>query len=398
MGASWLKRQHGSPWSIILGAWVIFLACVCNPEKSKQTKVEPQPEKPPGPDSPELSQSELTEKLVGGFKIDPEVGRLDMEVLTKEAHPFGSPRQKFVTGWLEAKIKESRWNSFSEPFEAAVPNPAALSQTGVPLTLQRSGVNVIAADGFLKGAPCVVAIASHYDTKILENISYVGANDSGSSSIALLQIMADLGGRGVELREKAGGESPYVCDIALVWFDGEEAVLPGWGDGLTIHPARMVDNTYGSRHLASKLTLCSFEKTKSLCLPQALGGRPLVALIVLDMIGSPQIKLVKDSFSSPWMVDHLAKVARKLGFESLLEKTFRGVEDDHIAFVKKGVSALDIIDFSNLTYWHTQGDYADKISYDSIQKASTIALALALDIASRPKDFLQLAEESIGNH
>jgi hypothetical protein len=377
---------------------VIFLACVCNPEKSKQNKVEPQPEKTPGPSSPELSQSELTEKLISGFKIDPEVGRLDMEVMTKETHPFGSARQKYLSGWMEAKIKESGWTSYSESFEAAVPNPAALGQGNAPLTLTRSGVNVIAADGFLKGAPCIVAMASHYDTKILENISYVGANDSGSSSIALLQIMSDLGGRGAELREKAGAESPYVCDIALVWFDGEEAVLPGWGDGLITHPARMVDNTYGSRHFASKLTPCSFEKTKSLCLPPSLGGRPLVALIVLDMIGSPQIKLVKDSFSSPWMVDHLVKVARKLGLESLFEKTFRGIEDDHIAFVQKGVSALDIIDFSNLNYWHAQGDYADKISYDSVHKAATLGLALALDIASRPKDFLQLAEESIGNH
>lgn len=377
---------------------VMLFACVCNPDKGKEKKIDPQPEKKPTlPTSPELSQNEIIQLLVEGFKVSQEVGRLDMSVLTQEPHPFGAPRQKYLAGWLENKIKEARWSVLSQSFESNVPNPEAPDKPGAPITLKRQGQNVIAAGGVVKAAPCVVALASHYDTKIVEGTSYVGANDSGSSTLALLQIMSDLSGRGTEILEKAGANSPLVCDIALIWFDGEEAVLPGWGDGLITHPARIVDNTYGSRDLAGRMSTCTYLQTKAMCLPADLGGRPLVALIVLDMIGSPQLKLVKDSFSSPWMVKHFIKVSGKLGLESILEQTSRGIEDDHIAFVKKGVSALDIIDFSNLTYWHTQGDYADKISYDSIEKASKIGLALALDIATRPKDFLALAEEFIGN-
>jgi hypothetical protein len=209
--------------------------------------------------------------------------------------------------------------------------------------------------------------------------------------------MRDLGSRGAELLAQSQSPPVILCDVLFVWFDGEEALLPEWNDGLLKHPARIQDNTYGSRHFASLLKPCTYQTSKAMCLPAELGSLPLVSLTVLDMIGSPRIKLAKDTLSSPWMVDHLSKIVKKLNFNAILETIPKAIEDDHVPFVKKGISALDIIDFSNLTYWHTHGDDASKISYQSIEKAAKIGLSLSLDIAASPKEFLKLAEESIGN-
>ena len=51
----------------------------------------------------------------------------------------------------------------------------------------------------------------------------MGANDSGSSSAALFQIVRAI--------KTIAPDSNERCDITLIWFDGEEPVLPDWTDG-----------------------------------------------------------------------------------------------------------------------------------------------------------------------
>ena len=70
-------------------------------------------------------------------------------------------------------------------------------------------------------------IAGHYDTKLFREFRFVGASDGGSSAAMLLELARVLKDR----------ENPLT--IELVFFDGEEALLPDWGG---------TDHTYGSRH------------------------------------------------------------------------------------------------------------------------------------------------------
>src|SRR5262249_31298454 len=76
----------------------------------------------------------------------------------------------------------------------------------------------------------VVILSGHYDTKLLAGFD--GANDGASSAAAVLEMARVL----------AKTKPDYT--IWLVLFDGEEAVVEWVGD----------DNTYGSRHLAAKLS------------------------------------------------------------------------------------------------------------------------------------------------
>ena len=62
----------------------------------------------------------------------------------------------------------------------------------------------------------------------------------------------------------------------------------------------------------------------------------------------------------------LWKVAAGLGYSRYFLDTWGAVEDDHMPFVKKGVPALNLIDF-DFPWWHTDGDTLDKVSPLSLE-------------------------------
>ena len=84
----------------------------------------------------------------------------------------------------------------------------------------------------------VILLASHYDTKPYKEFSFVGANDGGSSTGALLEIAR------VMATEKRKSRFTYW----FVFFDGEEAFCREWSECLNGK-----DNTYGSRHMVERL-------------------------------------------------------------------------------------------------------------------------------------------------
>src|SRR5262249_586059 len=72
--------------------------------------------------------------------------------------------------------------------------------------------------------PGIILLATHYDTKKLDN--FVGADDGGSSAGVMLELARLLCGR------------PAKYSVWIAFFDGEEAVRKEWQDP---------DNRYGSR-------------------------------------------------------------------------------------------------------------------------------------------------------
>jgi hypothetical protein len=182
--------------------------------------------------------------LLANFQYDKDQGMADLEEIASAPHVFGSERQKDVTEYIWQRLLKTGKDQYRETFSAEVPNPKALSDAGpIALTIEKSGVNLYGLAQLSKDPQCLVAIASHYDTKRLEGIDYRGANDSGSSTIALLAAIDFF-----RQQEK----QILACDILAIWFDGEEAYLSDWNDGLS-HPAKIQDNTYGSRVSAGKL-------------------------------------------------------------------------------------------------------------------------------------------------
>lgn len=203
-------------------------------------------------------------------------------------------------------------------------------------------------------APPLLLLGAHYDTKIGISDDFAGANDSASGVGALLEIARVLAAH------------PLRHEVRLAFFDGEEAAIAyGPNDGF-----------HGSQHLAAKM----LENGE---IPR------LSAMILLDMIGDASFSL-----TLPANTDH---DLRKLALAAASDEDCRtavsllpyGMSDDHIAFQQLKVPAIDLIDFEfgsapgKNDYWHTPNDTLDKISADSLEKSSKIALRIAEALDAR---------------
>ena len=182
----------------------------------------------------------------------------------------------------------------------------------------------------------VIVLGTHYETNYpLRNINFVGAND-GAATTGLLMAIAD------QLRgKKLDGYSVW-----LVFFDGEEAIQK-WSAS---------DATYGSRHLAAKW-----------------GGdgtlNRIKAFLLADMIGDKDLDIQRESRSTGWLVDDVAKAAKKFGYERYFFQSEEPVDDDHLPFVQRGVPSIDVIDLDygpDNSYHHTVQDTMDKVSAHSL--------------------------------
>jgi len=303
--------------------------------------------------------------------------------LTLAPHPFGSSRQAELADLLAQRARNSGMTIDRQSFTAQVPNPAALDPAKpAALTLARNGINLYVRNVVVPGAPCVVALASHYDTKIVEGTDYLGANDSGSSSAVLLAQLDYLHHLPHTAKAPNAAKAANLhCDIIGIFFDGEEAYLTGWTDGLIGHPAHMQDNTYGSRAAAKRLTTCQFAGKAAHCLPPDLGGKPLLAVVLMDMIGSPNVQLSRDARSSPELVRFASMTAEALNKKSVYDSTAQPIEDDHVPFAELGISVIDLIDFHHLQAWHRAGDDVKTLSVASMELAGQVALGVAAQAA-----------------
>jgi Zn-dependent M28 family amino/carboxypeptidase len=200
----------------------------------------------------------------------------------------------------------------------------------------------------------IILIASHYDTNYpLRNTSFVGANDGGSSSGLLLELANHLRGK------PRDGYSVW-----LVWDDAEEAMKPDGSGGLPNEMPFSEDSLYGITHLVDKW--------------QADGTlKKVKALILADMIGDADLNVDRDTNSTPWLGDVVREAATRLGYQSHFFRRELEVSDDHLPFLKRGVPAVDLIDFTygyNDTYWHTTQDTIDKLSPRSLQIVGGVIL------------------------
>jgi Zn-dependent M28 family amino/carboxypeptidase len=174
----------------------------------------------------------------------------------------------------------------------------------------------------------VILLGGHYDTKYFKEFRFVGANDGGSSAGLLLELTRRL------------AAAPREFTYWLVWFDGEEARV-SW---------TATDSLYGSRRLAGELT-------------QA--GRLPRAMILVDMIGDRDLGILRDTYSTPWLMEVLWATAARLGHGRHFLGTAMAVEDDHAPFLAAGVPAALLIDF-DYPPWHTADDTLDKVSARSL--------------------------------
>jgi Zn-dependent M28 family amino/carboxypeptidase len=203
----------------------------------------------------------------------------------------------------------------------------------------------------------IIVLASHYETNYwLKDIRFVGANDGACTTALLIAL-------GQYYRE----HPPQGYSVWLLFTDGEESINKEWTNE---------DSLYGTRHIAAKW---SGDGT--------LGH--IKALVLADMIGWKELNIDKESNSTPWLLDDLAKAGRDTGHSKYLFKESQAIQDDHLPFVQRGVPSLDVIDFEYGTaadpeaFHHTEQDTMDKLSVGSLQVSADLFVDLVKLINER---------------
>jgi Zn-dependent M28 family amino/carboxypeptidase len=193
-----------------------------------------------------------------------------------------------------------------------------------------------------------IVVAGHYDTKLYRQFRFVGASDGGSSAAFLLELARVLKTR----------KNPLT--IELLFLDGEEARLPEWHG---------TDNTYGSRHY---VTLAKRDGSLA----------TLKALVLVDMIGDRDLRMRRDTNSTPWLTDILWREAKRQHLDDHFIADSTKIEDDHLPFLAAGVAAVDIIDL-DYEAWHTAADTLEAVSARSLQVVGDVVLGALPEIEKR---------------
>jgi len=192
--------------------------------------------------------------------------------------------------------------------------------------------NVIGRANVAKGS--VIILGAHYDTRRWADQDPAhprdpvpGANDGASGVAVLLELARVLNLRQVH------------HEIWLAFFDAEDdGGIDGW------------EWIVGSTHMAQSLTIQ----------PEAM--------ILVDMVGDADQQIYFDGNSDRALSEKVWAVVAQLGYgDHFIPQVRWSMIDDHTPFLKRGIPAIDIIDF-DYPYWHTVNDTADKVSSDSLER------------------------------
>jgi Zn-dependent M28 family amino/carboxypeptidase len=190
----------------------------------------------------------------------------------------------------------------------------------------------------------ILLIGAHFDSRLYADRDpdpanhqkpVPAANDGASGVAVLLELARTL------------GPPPY--PVWLVFFDAEDnGQINGW------------PFCVGSSYMADHLTTRPSE------------------VIVIDMIGDADQQLYYERTSDQQLNSALWNVAAKLGYgQWFVPQPRHSVWDDHTAFLKKGITAVDLIDF-DYPYWHTVQDTPDKVSPASLERVGRVLQAYIL--------------------
>jgi len=100
------------------------------------------------------------------------------------------------------------------------------------------------------------------------------------------------------------------------------------------------------------------------------------AVILIDMIGDKDLKIYKEGFSDKFSHRLNVKffnIAEDMYPDIFVDTVKYTMLDDHIPFIKSGISGIDIIDF-DYPYWHTIQDTPDKCSKKSLKIIGDVLL------------------------
>ncbi len=197
--------------------------------------------------------------------------------------------------------------------------------------------------GTLEGRRPGIVVGAHYDT-LVKPRGFVGANNGAAGTAVVIEAA-----RALARADVAAGSR----EVRFVLFDGEEpaAGLPEESADFYHHGLR------GSRAYAA----------------QHPGGT--AAMVLLDYVGNKGLRLPREGSSSIELWARLRSAAKRVGAARIFPP-YSGdtIVDDHTPFLRSGVPAVDLIDWSYPGHDLTDG--LDKLSRASLDAVGETVVEL----------------------
>jgi peptidase M28-like protein len=232
--------------------------------------------------------------------------------------PAGSPQLRRLAGVLRRQLPNGRFE--------AIPGHPGLR-------------NIV---GTLPGTGPALVLGAHYDSEYHPK-GFVGANDSAAGTAAVVELARDL-------RATSGRE------VRFVLFDGEEEG-PGCSNARFAQCALRGSRAYVAAH-----------------------RREVGAMVLLDYIANKGVRLPREGSSTSALWARVRAAAQRVGVASVFPPRDQvTIYDDHTPFLRAGIPAVDLIDFS---YRYADGvhDTIDKLSVASLDAVGETVYALTGDL------------------
>jgi peptidase M28-like protein len=199
--------------------------------------------------------------------------------------------------------------------------------------------------GTLPGRAPAIVVGAHYDSEY-HPTGFVGANDSAAGTAAVVELARDLRGT-----QEAGSR-----EIRFVLFDGEEEG-PGCPNARFVQCALRGSRAYVAAH-----------------------RREVGQMVLLDYIANKGVRLPREGSSSSALWARLRAAAQAVGVGAVFPARDQvTIYDDHTPFLRAGIPAVDLIDFS---YRYADGlkDTIDKLSVASLDAVGETVYALVSEL------------------
>jgi glutaminyl-peptide cyclotransferase len=198
--------------------------------------------------------------------------------------------------------------------------------------------------GTLPGRRPGLVVGAHYDTLAAPK-GFVGANNGAAGTAIVIELARAL----AHMKRPPGAR-----EVRFVLFDGEEPAR-----GL---PEESTD-FYHSGLRGSRAYVAAHPRRTS-------------AMLLLDYVGNKGLRLPREGTSSPALWSRVRAAAREVGAARTFPPTTGpALTDDHSPFLRAGVPAVDLIDWSYPG--HEVSDRLDKLSPRSLDAVGeTVAAAL----------------------
>lgn len=210
--------------------------------------------------------------------------------------------------------------------------------------------------GRVRGRGPAIVVGAHYDT-LVKPEGFVGANNGAAGTAVVVEAAQALAD---ESRADAkGGPRADGREVVFVLFDGEEpdAGLPEEGEDFYSEGLR------GSRAYVAAH-------------PGQTGQ-----MILLDYVGGKGLRLPREATSTESLWGRLRQAADAVGAaEYFPNETGPAITDDHTPFLRSGVPAIDLIDWSYPG--HDLRDGLDKISVQSLDAVGETVVQLVNELRS----------------